>query len=313
MEIAKETSIDDIWKIAEEAYEEINEPNSKCKSVNNCNNCNHKYENNICIKCGFENFLIGNAEWNNYRDQSTGEFSKSTQRADVYVDDNPYATTGTVLPFSNRSLIGRLQIQQTFSHKQKTYWQTGNYIEQTASLLNLNKEIVDSAKNYWHIYMESGKLTRASVRQGLIAACLFHSCISNKIPIERDEIMKAFNCTTKTLSKGEKVLYEILNNHNSSAITGILIEDSNSFVRYCNQLNLKYSVSHTCNNYYVKYKVELQAVTPKSAIGGILAFVVKNVLKQKNPTKTVISATVDICTPTLNKVLTLIEKLENIN
>lgn len=305
-------TVEDLWKIADEAFEEtqINEVNEdKCQIVNHCN-CIHTYINNICTKCGFENYISNNAEWNNYRDQSTGEFSKNTQRADVYTDENPYATSGTILPFSNRSLIGRLQIQQTFSHKQKTFWQTGNLIEQTATLLNLNKEIIDCAKHYWHVYMESGKLTRASVRQGLIAACLFHSCISNKVPIERDEILRAFECTTKTLSKGEKVLYEILNINNNNPITGIIIEDSNSFIRYCNQLGLKYSVSNICNEYYIKYKVELQAVTPKSAIGGILAFVVKNILKQKNPTKTIISATVDICTPTLNKVLLLIENLE---
>jgi hypothetical protein len=60
-----------------------------------------------------------------------------------------------------------------------------------------------------------------------------------------------------------------------------------------------------------KYEIELQAVTPKSATGGILAYFVKFVLKQKVPTKTVISATVDVCTPTINKVINIIRDLEN--
>ena len=55
----------------------------------------------------------------------------------------------------------------------------------------------------------------------------------------------------------------------------------------------------------------LQAVTPKSAVGGIIAYVVKFKLNLKTPTKTVISATVDVCTPTLNKVIQLIYDLEN--
>ncbi len=299
-----ELDLADIWKDAEEELSVYN------KDSNQINFCKHNFFDNTCVNCGFQNFICQTAEWNNYRDQSTGEFTKNTQRADLYVDENPYSNSGSVIPFNNNSLIGRLHIQQTFNHKQKTYWQIGNIIEETGSLLNLNKDIISSAKNNWHIYMKSGKLTRASVRQGLIAACLFRSCITNNVPIQRDEILKAFDCSTKTLSKGEKVLYEILNTNNNVTITAVEIEHSNSFIRYCNQLGLKFSVSTICNDLYLKHKVQLQAVTPKSAIGGIISFVVKNILKQKHPSKATISATVDICTPTLNKVINMIETLE---
>lgn len=302
-----EFDLDDIWKVAEE---ELSVYNEQIGNSNKIDSCKHDFFDNTCIKCGFQNFICQTAEWNNYKDQSTGEFSKNTQRADLYVDDNPYSSVGSVIPFNNSSLIGRLQIQQTFNHKQKTYWQIGITIERVGILLNLNKDIISSAKNNWHTYMKSGKLTRASVRQGLIAACLFHSCVSNNVPIQRDEILKAFDCSTKTLSKGEKVLYEILNTNNNITITGVEIENSNSFIRYCNQLGLQFSTSTTCNDLYLKHKVQLQAVTPKSAIGGIISYVVKYVLKQKHPSKATISATVDICTPTLNKVINMIETLE---
>lgn len=303
-----EFDLDNIWKVAEE---QLSEYNKETGNSNDIQECKHEFFDNTCKYCGFQDFLCQTAEWNNYKDQSTGEFSKNTQRADLYIDDNPYSSIGTIIPFNNSSLIGRLQIQQTFNHKQKTYWQIGITIERIGTLLNLNKDIINCAKTYWHTYMKSGKLTRASVRQGLIAACVFHSCVSNNIPIQRDEILKAFDCSTKTLSKGEKVLYEILNTNNNIIITGVEIENSNSFIRYCNQLGLEFIVSTTCNDLYLKHKVELQAVTPKSAIGGILSYTVKNILKQKHPSKATISATVDICTPTLNKVISLIEKLEN--
>ena len=128
-------------------------------------------------------------------------------------------------------------------------------------------------------------------------------------PIERQEIIKAFHCDTKTLSKGEKVLFEILNIDNSTYVN-IQSEDSNSFIRYCSLLKLEFKVANICNELYKKHKIELQAVTPKSAVGGIIAYVVKFNLKLKIPTKTVISATVDVCTPTLNKVIQLIIDLE---
>ena len=158
--------------------------------------------------------------------------------------------------------------------------------------------------------MESGKLTRASVRKGLIAACLYHACIKRNHPIVREQILEMFECTTKTLSKGEKVLFELLQN-NILSDHSVQIDELNSFVKYCSQLDLPYKVCHVCNDLFNKYKIELQAVSPKSAIGGIIAYTIKNVLKLKKPTKTIISTTVDVCTPTLNKVILLLEQLDH--
>ena len=131
----------------------------------------------------------------------------------------------------------------------------------------------------------------------------------NNSPIERQEIINAFRCDTKTLSKGEKVLFEILNTSNLTYVN-IQTSDSNSFIRYCSILKLKFTIANTCNELYQKHKIPLQAVTPKSAVGGIIVYIVKYKLVLKTPTKTVISTIVDVCTPTLNKVIQLIIDLE---
>jgi len=293
---------DSLWEIANEAYEQLKET----EAVNNPKEieCEHIYCEDVCEKCGAckSGFQISQeGEWNVYKDDS-GNYAKNTQRADVYTDSNPYSTGGTLLPGSKNTLMAKLQIQQTFSHKQKTYWQVTTDIENASIKLNINnKHIVETAKGYWHKYMESGKLTRASVRKGLIAACLSYSCVKNNSPIERQEIINAFGCDTKTLSKGEKVLFEILDSSNLTYVN-IQTEDTNSFIRYCSLL---------CNELYQKHKVPLQAVTPKSAVGGIIVYVVKYRLELKTPTKTIISTVVDVCTPTLNKVIQLIIDLEN--
>ena len=311
-----EQDFSSLWEIADIAFEELKteenlekkekeEEKITCKHINTCED--------ICVDCGaclyFTNFST-EGEWNNYKDDS-GNYCRNTQRCDTYVDSNPYSNGGTILPGSKNTFMAKLQIQQTFSHKQKTYWLISEEIERAASHLQItSKDTIDTAKKYWHKYMDSGKLTRASVRKGLIAACLFYSCTTNNTPVERQEIIKAFNCDTKTLSKGEKVLFEILNTSNLTYVN-VQTQDSNSFVRYCSLLNLKFSVSNICNELYNKHKVPLQAVTPKSAVGGIIAYIVKYKLNLKTPTKTVISATVDVCTPTLNKVIQLIYDLEN--
>ena len=311
----EEEDYNSLWEIANVAFEELkSEENAKNPKNEEKKTCKHKNIcEDVCVDCGaclyFTN-VSREGEWNNYKDDC-GNYSKNTQRCDTYVDSNPYSRGGTILPGSKNTLMAKLQIQQTFSHKQKTYWLISEEIERAASFLNItSKDTIDTAKKYWHKYMDSGKLTRASVRKGLIAACLFYSCTINNSPIERQEIIKAFNCDTKTLSKGEKVLFEILNTNNLTYVN-VQTQDSNSFVRYCSLLKLKFSVSNICNELYEKHKVPLQAVTPKSAVGGIIAYVVKFNLNLKTPTKTIISATVDVCTPTLNKVIQLVHDLEN--
>lgn len=307
---------DSLWEIADLAFEEFKDKKevSKPREDLNLKSCNHSNVcEGVCMDCGLcleSSEISYEGEWNNYKDESGG-FAKNNQRCDVFTDNNPYSTGGTLLTCHKNSLMAKLQIQQTFSHKQKTYWMIGEELERVASILNINNRItIDTAKSYWHKYMDSGKLTRASVRKGLIAACLFYSCTINNNPIERQEILKAFDCDTKTLSKGEKVLFEILNTSNLTYIN-VQTEDSNSFIRYCGLLKLKFNVSTICNELFEKHKVQLQAVTPKSAVGGIIAYVIKYKLNMKTPTKTVISATVDVCTPTLNKVIQLICDLES--
>ena len=304
-----ESSYDDIWNDMEQCQLE-NDLHNK-KSEESEYKCEHKLDiDGICELCGvvFTDNIYKGSEWNNYRDESGG-FASNTQRGDVYNDGNPYSTGGSV-SFNSNTFIGKLQLQMTFSHKQKTYWLIGKELEHYATILNISKSIIECAKDYWHKYMESGKLTRASVRKGLIASCLYHACISNDFPITREQIIQAFNCSTKTLSKGEKVLFEIIKSDKSIYKYNNLNSEENSFVKYCNILQLPYSLNNICNLMYNKYKINLQAVTPKSAVGGIIAYLVKYHLKLKKPTKTIISSTVDVCTPTINKVILLLENLE---
>lgn len=317
----QDCAMEDLWNLANLAFE-LEHSNKLEKSNKICNEkCQHLKINineegfNVCEDCGtvIGNSISNEAEWNNFKDDS-GNYQKNTQRSDLWIDDNPYAqnSLGTNIPWNTNSLIGKLHMQQTFTHKQKTYWLISQLIDNMSTLLNIPKYVSDQAKKYWYKYMESGKLTRASVRKGLICACLIHSCNINKIPIARDDILKIFNCSSKSLSKGEKILFEILDEKQQVYIN-ILEDDTEQFIKFCNQLKLPWSISNICNEIHTKYKINLQVVSPKSAVGGVIAYVIKYKLKSKHPTKTVISATVDVCTPTLNKVINLIYFLDKDN
>ena len=319
---------DELWKIADLAYMENYDIASKqepqiiaCKHIT----CffEAKTAEVVCDYCGCvtEKKIYSGPEWSNYKDDC-GNYCKNNQRCDLYIDNNPFKTklynNFVQLPNNNNNkLLLKLQISQNVNHKQKTYSQIGTKLEHYAALLHLNENCLLTSKKLWQICMESGKLTRASVREGLIASCLYYSCIYNKLPIEREEIIKLFECTSKNLSKGEKVLCEIIYlipEYTCLTLNNVKIETNDSFVKYCNHLRIPFSVSMTCNRIFEENKIKLYAVTPKSSIGGVLTYVIKEILKLKIPSKSQISKTVDVCTPTINKVVEIIKaNRQNLN
>ena len=73
------------------------------------------------VNSGFTN-LSQEGEWNVYKDDS-GNYAKNTQRCRYYIQIQIHIQLEELLlPGSKNTLMAKLQIQQTFSHKQKTYW-----------------------------------------------------------------------------------------------------------------------------------------------------------------------------------------------
>jgi len=267
---------------------------------------------NVCLDCG-EVLQTDHesCEWSSHRKED-GSFQNSTQRGDANISDNPYDKTGTIPGFHKKSLIMTLHYQQTFSHKQKTFWKVSEQFENYRALLSLPHLILPTAKNMWHVCMESGKLTRASVRIGLIAACLYFSSMQNNISVDRSRLIELTEGSgnQKGFLKGEKVFLEIMQHVPAYKYLGRKKEDikeTDVFVKFCNQLELPFKTTYLCNEIYTKNLDRLDSVTPKSITAGVLFYVVKNELKLKQPSKSKISQVVDVCIPTINKVLKILE------
>ncbi len=265
----------------------------------------------VCNKCGeVVGRIFEQCEWSNFKNDD-GSYQKSTQRGDAYNCDNPYTINGTVPGFNKNSFLMRLHYQQTFSHKQKTFWKTSERFSDYCGLFGLPDSVLTEAKNMWHLCMESGVLTRASVRNGLIASCLYYASIHNNIPIDRQTIIDGVDGNNKGFLKGEKIFMQIMENNKKYSNLGkttLDIKDNDSFIKFTHTLELPFKVSTMCNQMYEKYKDRLDSVTPKSAIAGILFHVVKNELGLKTPSKSKISTVVKVCIPTINKVLNILEK-----
>jgi transcription initiation factor TFIIIB Brf1 subunit/transcription initiation factor TFIIB len=300
---------DSIWKDFDSVYEDTKKQicNGVCKHLN----IGLYNKTEICEDCGevITKVVFETCEWNNYTNDD-GTSQGNSQRADIYVSDNPYDKGGSIPGINRNSLMMRMHYQQTFSHKQKVFWKTSEKFQEYCSSLNLSNLALSDAKKMWHICMESGKLTRASVREGLISSCLFYACIHNSIPVDRKKIIDGVDGNHKGFLKGEKIFLEIMSSHNVYKNLGkerVDIKENDSFIKYCHILELPFHASTYCNDVYSEKSDRLDSVTPKSSIAGIIFFVVKNKLGLKKPSKSKISQTLDVCIPTINKVVGILE------
>lgn len=301
--------MDYIWEDFDECIKEFNKETifeTKCKHVNKILDNGSE----LCVECGeILNLKFECCEWNTYTNPD-GSYESRNQRADFISSENPYFMGGTVPGFNKNSFLMRLHYQQTFSHKQKTYWKTSEMMSEYCTKIGLPLNILPDAKNMWHICMESGKLTRAAVRTGLIGSCIYYSCIQNNMVADRQKIYDVLEISNKGFLKGEKIFMEIMHEAGTYSTLGKIkqnIKENDSFILFCNKLELPFNVATMCNEVYEKIKDKLDSVTPKSSTAGILLYVIKYKLKLKSPNKNKISETVNVCIPTINKVVNIIE------
>lgn len=304
-------NIDTLW----EDFDSICIKNDYKECIDN-NECKHEYRlfdlkeaAEICEMCGqVLKPIYETQEWNCYRNES-GQFQASCQRAETFKSDNPYDKGGSIPGFNKKSFTMRLHYQQTFSHKQKTYWQISEKFKDYTSRLGISPIMLLDAKNMWHICMESGKLTRASIRNGLISSCFYYACVYNNMSIDRQRVIDITEGTQKGFLKGEKIFLELMENtkYNNLGKQRLDIKENDSFIKYCNTLELPFMYGIKCNEIFLKSTDILDSVTPKSAIAGILFFVIKYIYKLNKPSKTKISNETNVCIPTINKVIYILQ------
>jgi len=312
------SDVDQIWKDVEKIFsEDLYEYKYKCENETS-GLCKHnkkfmddKEKSEICQDCGvvFNTSIFESNEWNSYKNDD-GTYQGSVQRADTHVSDNPYDIAGTIPGINKNSLMMRIHYQQTFSHKQRTFWMISERLHNYCINMGINLAVLPTAKKMWHICMESGKLTRASVRNGLISACLYYSCVFNNTPVDRKQIIDITDGNQKGFLKGEKIFMEIMDNNKTYGHLGkekIDIKENDTFIKFCGQLGLPYITYNLCNEVYTANIEKLESVAPKSITAGILFYVVKFKLGLKQPSKSRISQIVNVCIPTINKVINILE------
>lgn len=300
-----------------------------------CNNCdtdeNDITDSNgylICSLCGvvISSVISELAEWSNYVDSSGSTSNNSRCGVSTSTTDiNPFNTNmSSFIPKGVKNVciqdgkvvrydISKIHIKNSFNHLQKSF----NLVEEHLDNITndkYSKRIVNTAKMLWGEIMESKVVTRAGVRKGLIACCLYYACIHHECTKSPLEICEDFGMKdTKQFNKGDKEFKKTF--ENIDKWSHLLTKTSNSeeyFSRLCCELemghvimeNTAFQLSVECKKVYEPIKDELVGLHPKSAACGIIFWVMKN--RKMHITKSVISKVLGICSPTLSKTCQLI-------
>lgn len=321
---------DELIKMSYEVWNNYENKTTKIKKENICEYCG-AHENYfvkrdgylICTGCGMiiEDIIISeDAYWNNYM-ESDGALGDNSNVGYVSNTNNPYidhmATVvgkGIKIEYINKKLekksidLSRLHMQQSYSHKAKSYDNAVGIIEKKMGN-DFPKCVLDIVKKLWADVMLAGKVTRAGVREGLLACCLYYACIDCGCPSTPIQICEKFGMEgTKQFIKGDKEFKETFeNNPKWGHLFKKNTEIDTLFTSFGNKLNLDFVVIQNCQRLYPIYKKKLNKVIPKSAVAGIILFVC---IKEKiDMPKTKISKMLGVCIPTLTKTLEIINKV----
>jgi len=305
-----------------------------------CPECKNSDENDqmesdgyiICINCGLviKNRISDTAEWNNYIDSGGSSTNNSRCGGGFKTTDiNPFISelSTSFIPKGVKNVcfqdgkivkydITNLHIKNNFNHLQKSFSNVENQLD-NITCDKYSQRIVKTAKILWGEIMKTKKVTRAGVRKGLIACCLYYSCIYYDCTRSPLEICLDFGMSdTRQFNKGDKEFKETFENIPKWAF--LLVKTSNSddyFGRFCSNLEMDhlikegiaFQLAKECREIYEPIKDKLVELFPKSAAVGIIFWMMQH--RKMMITKSGLSKSLGICSPSLSKCLVVIYKV----
>lgn len=311
--------ISDIWKIYNDniAEKEV-KIDEEIKCI--CKKMNIKYDErngmNVCVSCGVvieDNMIDEKAEWNNYNDDCHVNPSRCGMPINPLLQQS---SLSTIIKNNKNKFMGILHNQMSMNYTERSRYKIFEYINKVSSENGkLNSSIIEQAKYYYKEISEK-KLSRGSIRQGLIACCILYACKYMKSPRSIKEISKITGVSVPIINKTNKIFIEHMHKlENKTIIEHNLVTDNTTsddlITRFCNSMNI-----HECkqyafikevkriNEYIIEQKI-LTCKTPSAIVLGIILYLCKKrnmcVLKKN------ISDQYNISIVTMNKIIKTLE------
>ena len=204
-----------------------------------------------CVKCGYvgDSIIEYGAEWRYYGiNDSRG--NNPTRTGNIINPLLPKSSMGTFIGGNKYSNIQRLHTWSSMPSNERSLWEIYKKINRLLQNSDIANKIIEESKYYYKIITENDKklkgiLTRGSIRQGLIAACIYVSCKNNSIPKHSAEIAELCNIDENLVTKGLKKFVEI-EKRKKLTINNKQTKPSEFINIYCNKLNLSTDVKKLC-------------------------------------------------------------------
>lgn len=259
-----------------------------------------------CYKCGYVGDIVidQGAEWRYYGVNDTRGYNP-TRTGNIINPLLPKSSMGTFIGGNRYSNIQRLHTWSSMPSSERSLWIIYKKINRLLQNSDIANKIIEESKYYYKMITENDKklkgiLTRGSIRQGLIAACIYVSCKNNGVPKHSAEIASLCNIDENLVTKGLKKFVEI-EKRKKLNINNKQTKPSEFINIYCNKLNLGNNVKKLCIilcGRAIKLGI-LKNNTPPSIASGIVYLIIMKL--KLDVSKSVLIGIIKISEVTLNK------------
>ena len=277
---------DEMWELFREIKNEEDKQNKISNGIDDnqagediikceCGSTDYLIEDNmhICKKCSsiISKVIENTAEWRYYgnEDNRDGDPSRCGMPTNNLL---PKSSIGSMIGSGYKDnidmrIIRKFQMWNSMPYDERTLWNV--FDKMTANTINngIPQKVIDDAKNLYKQASEK-KISRGDNKEGLIASCIYHACLINKIPKSSKDIAAMFNISHVTLNKGNTRFQTLLQLNVSSPNPIDFIS------QYGNNLNMSINDINKCKE-LVKLIEENEIMndnSPTSSAAGILYY-----------------------------------------
>jgi len=227
----------------------------------------------VCMQCNTvqSRVIDSGAEWRYYG----AEDSRDSDPARCGMATNmllPKSSLGSMIGSSrgdNRDIrrIRMFQMWNSMPYWERTLYSVFDKLLNSTSNHGVPTKVIHDAKVMYKRASEK-KISRGDNKEGLIASCIYYSCLINKIPRSPKEVARMFHIDPNVLTKGNARFQSLIQINVDSS------DPSDYIARFGSKLNLNYQDMQACKLLAGKID-ELEIVSensPTSVAAGIIFY-----------------------------------------
>lgn len=267
---------DECWGIFDDFKKEL----EKITNIDELNRCSCGCSEVViedtlqfCKECSaiMGRVIDNTAEWRYYGndDNRDGDPSRCGLPTNVLL---PKSSLGSMIGGCKRDSadIKRIRMYQLWNsmpYDERTLWTVFEKITSNTINNGIPQKVIDDAKVLYKRASEM-KISRGDNKEGLIASCIYHSCLINNIPRSPKEIATMFNISPVVLNRGNSRFQTLLH-------LNVVSSGPEDFIsRFASKIGMKTQDIEKCKK-LVKF-LEKQEImsdnSPTSSAAGILYY-----------------------------------------